>query len=250
MNWRTGAVLSFRPMWEMVQPVAFNSMQLKGAELHYPIHEKELLAVIRALKKWHADLLDMTFQVYTDHHTLENFTLQWDLSRHQLRWQEFLSQYDMTITYIKGEDNTVADALSCLPPATFANELPDNGRAVCSLSAGVLSIAASESLLTDIKAGYTQDPFCVRTITNHMSIPRCAKRNGLWYLGPRLLVPCAGTVRKDLFWVAHDAASHFGSDKLYTHLRDSYYWPNMCHDLIKAYIPSCDACQCNKSRTT
>jgi len=29
-----------------------------------------------------------------------------------LQWQEFLSQYDMTITYIRGEDNTVADALS------------------------------------------------------------------------------------------------------------------------------------------
>lgn len=90
-------------------------MQLKGAEKNYPVHEKELLAIIRALKKWRADLLGTHFYVYTDHRTLENFDTQKDLSRRQLRWQEFISQYDMTITYIRGEDNTVADALSRLP---------------------------------------------------------------------------------------------------------------------------------------
>jgi hypothetical protein len=75
-------------------------MQLKGAEKNYPVHEKELLAIIRALKKWRSDLLGSHIFVYTDHRTLENFDTQKDLSRHQLRWQEFLSQYDMTIIYI------------------------------------------------------------------------------------------------------------------------------------------------------
>lgn len=121
-DWRTGATLSFGPTWETARPVAFDSMQLKGAEKNYPVHEKELLAIIRALKKWRSDLLGAEFYVYTDHRTLENFDSQKDLSRRQLRWQEFLSQYDMTITYIRGEDNTVADALSRLPPNTFLDE--------------------------------------------------------------------------------------------------------------------------------
>ena len=47
----TGAVLSWGPTWETARPVAFDSMQLKGAQKHYPVHEKELLAVVRALKK-------------------------------------------------------------------------------------------------------------------------------------------------------------------------------------------------------
>jgi hypothetical protein len=112
-DWCTGATLSFGPTWERLsRPVAFNSMQLKGAEKNYPVHEKELLAIIRALKKWHSDLLGTHFYVYTDHRTLKNFDAQKDLSHHQLRWQEFLSQYDVTITYIRGEDNTVTDALS------------------------------------------------------------------------------------------------------------------------------------------
>jgi hypothetical protein len=90
-------------------------LQLKAAEKNYPIHEKELLAIVRALKKWQSDLLGSPIYVYTDHKTLENLNSQKDLSRCQLRWQEFLSQYKLNIIYIPGPDNTVADALSRLP---------------------------------------------------------------------------------------------------------------------------------------
>jgi len=51
-DWCTGTMLSFGPTWETAQPVAFDSMQLRDAKKNYPVHEKELLAVIRALKKW------------------------------------------------------------------------------------------------------------------------------------------------------------------------------------------------------
>jgi hypothetical protein len=90
-------------------------MQLKAAKRNYPIHEKELLVIVRALKKWRSDLLGSPIYVYTDHKTLENFDTQKDLSRHQLRWQEFFSQYEINMIYIPGPDNTVADALSRLP---------------------------------------------------------------------------------------------------------------------------------------
>ena len=91
-------------------------MELNSAKQNYPIQEKELLAIIRALKKWRSDLLGSEFVVYTDHKTLENFNTQRDLSKRQLRWQEFMLQYEMANTYIRGEDNCVADALSRLPP--------------------------------------------------------------------------------------------------------------------------------------
>jgi hypothetical protein len=66
-DWRTGATLSFGPTWELARPVAFDSMQLKGTEKNYPVHEKELLAIIHALKKCRADLLGIPIFVYTDH---------------------------------------------------------------------------------------------------------------------------------------------------------------------------------------
>ena len=111
----SGALLSFGTSWETARPVAFDSMTFKNAELNYPVHEKELLAVIRALKKWRADLVGSPFFVFTDHKTLENFNTQKDLSRRQARWMEFLSQYDAHFVYVQGERNCVADALSRRP---------------------------------------------------------------------------------------------------------------------------------------
>ena len=79
-NWCTGAVLSFGPTWETACPVTYDSMQLKAAEKNYPIHKKELLAIVRALKKWRSDLLGSPIYVYTNHKTLKNFDTQKDLS--------------------------------------------------------------------------------------------------------------------------------------------------------------------------
>src|ERR1700678_1828104 len=109
------AVLSFGPSWETARPVTFDSATFKDAELNYPVHEKELLAVIRALKKWWSDLIGCLFFVFTDHKTLENFDSQKDLARRQARWMEFLSQYDSQCVYVRGDCNSVADALSRRP---------------------------------------------------------------------------------------------------------------------------------------
>jgi hypothetical protein len=83
-DWRTGATLSVRTSWELARPVVVDSMQLKGAERNHPVHKKEMLAIICALKKWQSDLLGIPIIVYTDHRTLENFDTQRNLSRHQL----------------------------------------------------------------------------------------------------------------------------------------------------------------------
>ena len=46
-----GAVLS-QQEGDVWKPVAFESRKLKAAEKNYPIHERELLALIHALKVW------------------------------------------------------------------------------------------------------------------------------------------------------------------------------------------------------
>ena len=117
----TGAVLSFGPTWEMARPVAFESAQLNSAERNYPMHEKELLAIVRALNKWRCDLLGTPFVVRSDHRTLENFTQQKGLSQWQARWQEFLADYDFRIKYVPGEDNCAADALPAAPLAPLCS---------------------------------------------------------------------------------------------------------------------------------
>jgi hypothetical protein len=126
---RTGAVLSFGKTWETARPVAYDSCQLNAAEKNYPTHEKELLAIVKALKKWRSHLLGAHFKVYTDHRTLEYFQSQKEMSRRQMRWSMYMADFDYNITYIRGEDNTAADALS-----RMADDPPNTGFAACALA--------------------------------------------------------------------------------------------------------------------
>jgi len=258
-DWRTGAVLMWGPDVTTARPVAFDSAQMTAAELNYPVHEKEMLAIIRALKKFRSDVLGMPIYVLTDHKTLENFTSQKDLSRRQLRWQEFLGQYDVHIAYIRGEDNPGADAFSRLPPNCFSHErfsaespdtlheawLDDDSATV----AAVLRIEADNEFLRAIKEGYEHDPWVQKIRDGGFPKLGLVIRNGLWYVGERLVVPEFGNLRETIFRLAHDNSGHFGSDKSYDMLRGSYYWPKMRKFLVNSYIPGCEECQRNKDRT-
>lgn len=145
-----GAMLSFGKSWESARLVAFKSRQLKAAELHYPVHEQEMLSIMRALMKWRMDLLGTHIHIYTDHKTIQNFDGQWDLSLQQVRWMEYLSQYEYTITYIKGEDNTIADALSRLTETEVTT----------TQVGAVFEIESNPQLYAQIRRGYANDKWC------------------------------------------------------------------------------------------
>jgi hypothetical protein len=143
----------------------------------------------------------------------------------------------MMIFYICSEDNTVADALSCLPPNCFLDELD-----------GSQSVTSDEEILRMIKSGYQEDKFCRCVALSSME--GWTQSNGLWYIGDCLLIPWVTAICETLFHLARDTLSHFGTDKSYASLHDAYYWPNMRWDLEQAYIPSCTDCLHNKSHTT
>ncbi|RYO52776.1 hypothetical protein AA0116_g11622 [Alternaria tenuissima] len=79
----------------------------------YAIHDKELLAVIRCLEEWDAELRSVkSFKVITDHKNLEYFMKPKLLSERQVRWAALLSRYNMEMLYRPGKENVRADALS------------------------------------------------------------------------------------------------------------------------------------------
>jgi hypothetical protein len=244
----SGAVLAFGPTYETARPVAYDSRAFKGAELNYPVHEKELLAIIRALAKWRTDLLGYSFEVWTDHRTLEHFGTQRDLSRRQARWMEFLSHYDATIHYLPGEKNCAADALSRLPDPSLST--------IASIFATTQNrkirsrFELEDAILDEIKQGYVTDPHTAKLISAATGMPNIVQRDGFWFVDERLVVPNGRNVRETLFRIAHDKLGHFGSPKTYEALRSAFFWPNMRRDLESAYIPACAECQRNKSRTT
>ncbi len=106
-----GAVLQ-QDQGHGLQPVAYYSATMNDAERHYPTHEQEMLAMVKALRNWRHLLVGHRVHAKSDHQSLQDFFNQDTLSRRQVRWMEELADYDLEISYVKGAKNTVADALS------------------------------------------------------------------------------------------------------------------------------------------
>jgi hypothetical protein len=92
--------------------VCYEYRKLKEHEKNYATHDLELAAVVHALRKWIHYLMGKKFELRTDHNSLKYLFDQPTLNARQIRWLEFLCEYDFDIMYIKGKDNKVADALS------------------------------------------------------------------------------------------------------------------------------------------
>jgi len=58
------------------RPISFESRPIKGKFLHKAIYEKEMLAILHALKKWRPYLMGRHFKVKMDHDMLEYYILQ------------------------------------------------------------------------------------------------------------------------------------------------------------------------------
>ena len=122
------------------RPVAFESKKLSPSQRNWPTHEKELYAVVHALKAWRHYLYGAEFYVDVDHDTLKYFCKQPDLSGGQARWAELMQEFNMMIRYRRGKENKVVDALS---------------RIVHNMSFRVLESA----LMTEIKEAQKEDEF-------------------------------------------------------------------------------------------
>jgi hypothetical protein len=112
-GYAVGAVLQ-QDRGNGLQPIAFLSKKMKGAETRYPVHEQELFAIVTALETWrhHLEGADHPVRIRTDHKSLVHFQTQPMLSGRQKRWLETLARFDYVIEYVKGPDNVAADALS------------------------------------------------------------------------------------------------------------------------------------------
>ena len=113
-GYAVGATLSQRNAEGELQPVAFLSKKMNGAQRNYPVHEWELLAIIEAIKAWRCFLYGAAapIDIFTDHHSLQWINTQPNLSARQSRWVEQLQDYSFKVQHVKGAENEAADALS------------------------------------------------------------------------------------------------------------------------------------------
>ena len=136
------------------RPIAYHSQTLKGKNLALSTYEKELLALVIAVKRWRAYLVSMPFIFKIDQHSLKYLLEQKIGTPVQQKWFAKLLGYVFVVEYKKGKDNLVADALS--RKADFED---CTSWGFVEAHKGVLYMVSfpSPAWLTDLKASYVFD---------------------------------------------------------------------------------------------
>ncbi|KAL2943047.1 Transposon Tf2-9 polyprotein [Bienertia sinuspersici] len=212
-------------------PVAYESRKLNDTEKRYPVHDKEMTAIIHCLRIWRHYLLGSKFIIMTDNVATSYFQNQKKLSPKQARWQDFLAEFDYKMEYKPGKANVVADALSRKAMLASASNVASN-------------------VLDRIKEGLTQDSMAKGLV----ELAKEGKTRRFWVeddilytVGRRVYVPKWDNLRRDVMKECHDSlwAGHPGMQRTLALLEETYYWPHMRDD-IEAYVKTCLVCQQDK----
>jgi len=249
-----GACLSQPGPSGRLQPVAYHSRKLSGAELRYDVHDKELLAIVDAYKAWRVYLEGPKHQVtvYTDHENLRFFTTSKELVRRQIRWSEELSSFNCKIVYRKGSENERADALSRRTDYmkgikkerhAILQENPDGTLGVNRLAATTVGWASEFE--DSLKDALTRDPTALAVATDVDQTGEWDHDDGLLLYQGLIYVPTS--LRTELLQIHHDLpqAGHPGVSKMNQTIRAKYYFPGM-GKAIDDYVRRCNTCRRSK----
>uniref|UniRef100_A0A151UF56 Transposon Ty3-I Gag-Pol polyprotein n=1 Tax=Cajanus cajan TaxID=3821 RepID=A0A151UF56_CAJCA len=212
-------------------PIAYFSEKLNGAALNYPTYDKELYALVRALRTWQHYLLPKEFVIHSDHESLKYLKGQGKLNKRHAKWVEFLEQFPYVIKHKKGKGNVVADALS--------------------RRHNLLSMLETKLFgLESLKDMYMHD---VDFAENFAACEKFSengyyRHNGFLFKANRLCVPKC-SIRELLVSESHEGGlmGHFGVQKTLEILQEHFYWPHMKHDVHK-FCDHCIVCKKAKSK--
>ncbi|EAL17174.1 hypothetical protein CNBN1990 [Cryptococcus deneoformans B-3501A] len=200
-----------------LEPVAFFSHKMLPAELNYPIHDKEMLAIVSAFKEWrhYFEGARETIRVYTDHRSLEYFMTTKQLNRRQAR----------CLTTAANPQNFQ----TLLRPGQYL------GTATTGLDRLEISSPIKSLLKTGLETDESAKPFLDKA--NHPSEAHPYTRDD------------EGLLRYDESVKCHDAltSGHPGRRKTIQLIRRHYWWPGL-KGFVNHYIDSCDLCCRTKTR--
>ncbi|GBG81573.1 hypothetical protein CBR_g32564 [Chara braunii] len=221
-----------------LRPVEFMSKKIKTQMLQDSTYEKELYALVSALKHWKYFLLGRHFKIFSDHSTLQWLKSQGELNDKLARYIQFIDLFDFELKHKKGCYNKVADALS---------RRPDSFALISSTH------SFGEEVRQTITRSLPQDPTYGPIVRNLQADPNFepgyALSSDLLYTynkgKERLCIPEDQQLRTLLMSECHDARGHFGFLKSYAALSQRFFWKEMRSDMLR-YVDTCELCQRNK----
>jgi hypothetical protein len=120
-----GPVLKQPGEGDIDHPLAFSSRKLSTTEINYTTTEREGLAMVYALHKFHHYLLGGHFKMFIDHSTLKYLVNKPVLGGRICRWLLLFQEYDFEIIIKPGRMNKGPDNLSRLEHGEEPTSLED-----------------------------------------------------------------------------------------------------------------------------
>ena len=239
------------------KPVAFASRSLSASERNYAQIEKEMLAVVFGLEKFHQYTYGRQLMIVTDHKPLVSISKK-PLSKAPKRLQALLLRtqvYTFDLIYRPGKDLVLSDTLSRAP---------------------LKDILPGEKVIVNMVSNLQDTPFntdrlqCIRTATaadktlsaladvlrtgwpdNKRDLPTAllpyfsyrdelTTQDGIVLRGDRVTIP--SSMRPEMIEKVH--AGHLGINSCLRRARDLIFWPGMSKE-IRQYVESCDTCASN-----
>ncbi|XP_026526821.1 uncharacterized protein K02A2.6-like, partial [Notechis scutatus] len=160
-----GAILSHVLPNGNEAPIAFFSRTLSKTERNYSQLDKEALAIVSAIKRFHEYVYGRPFTIITDHKPLLGI-LAGDkptphiLSPRMTRWSEFLAAYDYQLQHHPGKAIPHADALSRSP---LPEAIDDPAPTLTALQ--IETLPAPPLTARDIAAETKKDPVFARVLS-------------------------------------------------------------------------------------
>jgi RNase H-like domain found in reverse transcriptase/Integrase zinc binding domain len=231
------------------RPVAFYSRKLNPAQPRYTTTERELLSNVEALKELRSILLGQQIVVHTEHSNLtyKNFN-----SKRVMRWRLFIEEYSPDLQYMKGENNVVADALSCLPQTSTSyedsqesfyvlvecHEYKSNNKNADTYDFHPLSYEYLE-------LAQKRDPMLKKELLNNTNKYKLKDFHGgrkirsLMCYSDKILVP--KHLQQHVIDWYHITLCHPGINRTEETISQHLFWPKM-RDPITTYVQTCPSC--------
>lgn len=240
-----GAVIS-QDKGNGLQPVAYMSQKLSPSATNWMVHTQELFAVVQALKQWRHYLLGTKepFIIETDHRSLEYIQSQPHIAPMEVRWIEYLQQFNFTMKYREGKTNIVADSLS-----RRVDHLPMEKETYTVQALNDQNeIQPIRYDLDQLKTSYHTDEFTRTRIMHPDQYSDCYVQDGLLYdRQNRLIIPNDRVLKTRILYELHDSklAGHMGITKTEELVTRQFWWQGI-HQDITAYVNDCVVCQLSK----